>query len=100
MKYDDASWHYGGDFPKDLPTKAGATHIAMFLAWAVLNGLASDFHTAEPSEELAGLRDRKITPGEWFIMTCDEKFTDEDLSDEGNLFALGYYEQGGIYLHD
>ena len=24
MKYDDASWHYGGNFPKDLPTEAGA----------------------------------------------------------------------------
>jgi hypothetical protein len=33
MKYDDASWHYGGDFPADLPREAGSTHIAMFLAW-------------------------------------------------------------------
>ena len=23
MKYDDASWHYGGDFPADLPQEAG-----------------------------------------------------------------------------
>jgi hypothetical protein len=38
MKYDDASWHYGGDFPTDLPRKAGSTHIALFLACAVLNG--------------------------------------------------------------
>ncbi|WP_262497415.1 DUF7832 domain-containing protein [Pedobacter caeni] len=28
-KYDDASWHYGGDFPKDLPQINGATHIGM-----------------------------------------------------------------------
>ena len=33
-KYDDASWHYGGDFPKDLPIEAGATHTGMFLALA------------------------------------------------------------------
>ena len=28
-KYDDASWHYGGDFPDDLPEENGATHIGM-----------------------------------------------------------------------
>src|SRR6266404_3538306 len=36
MKYDDASWHYGGDFPEDLPREAGATHTGMFVAWALL----------------------------------------------------------------
>lgn len=40
MKYDDASWHCAGDFPKDLPEAAGATHTGMFLAWALLSGLA------------------------------------------------------------
>ena len=33
MKYDDASWHYGGNFPKGLSRKNGATHIAFFLVW-------------------------------------------------------------------
>ncbi|WP_441328174.1 DUF7832 domain-containing protein [Mesorhizobium album] len=33
MKYDDASWHSGGNFPRELPPEAGATHIAMFVAW-------------------------------------------------------------------
>ena len=33
MKYDDASWHYEGAYPADLPPEAGATHIGMFLAW-------------------------------------------------------------------
>ncbi|WP_265102660.1 hypothetical protein [Acinetobacter sp. 'aerobic (ED)'] len=39
MKYDDASWHYGGDFPADLPQEAGATHIGMFLTWMLLQTL-------------------------------------------------------------
>jgi len=43
MKYDDASWHYGGDFPDDLPDEAGATHTGMFLAWALLSGLGGIF---------------------------------------------------------
>ena len=100
MKYDDASWHYGGDFPSELPREAGATHIGMFVAWAVLNGLAGRYHTIDSAEELAKLRSREITPGAWLIRACDGKFTDEDLSDEGNAFAVGYYETGGAYLGD
>lgn len=49
MKYDDASWHYGGEFPDDLPPTAGATHNTLeapnamcastpqaFLHWALV----------------------------------------------------------------
>jgi len=100
MKYDDASCHYGGYFPADLPREAGSTHIAMFLAWAVLNGLGSDYHKVDTLEEFSKLRAREVTPGEWFRRTCDEKFTDEDLSDEGNLFAVRYYGDDGSYLDD
>jgi hypothetical protein len=107
MKYDDASWHYGGNFPKDLPASAGATHIAMFVAWAVLNGLASDLHQTEFVEELSQLRTRSLTPVEWFLGVCDGKFTDEDLCPEGNDFGLVYYghdnglhTQPGSFLAD
>jgi hypothetical protein len=91
LKYDDASWHYGGDFPDDLPVEAGATHIGMFVAWAVLNGLSGPIHTEEFPEAVAKLQKRELTPGAWFIEACDEKFTDEDLNDEGNAFAQAYY---------
>lgn len=97
MKYDDASWHYGGDFPAGLPNSAGAIHIANFVAWAALNGLGG-----EDLEQVEQLRARTTTPTEWFIRNCDEKFTDEDLSSEGNLFAAEYYGSGsaGEYLAD
>ena len=101
MKYDDASWHYGGDFPKDLPNEAGATHIAMFVAWCVLNGLAGDIHTDDLPENLGQLKTRELTPGQWFIKSCDEKFTDEDLNEKGNLFASFYYQaEDAEYLDD
>jgi hypothetical protein len=44
MAYDRADAHYGGNFPSDLPPEAGATHIGMFLAWVILNGLEGEFH--------------------------------------------------------
>ena len=40
------------------------------------------------------LRRGDQTPGAWFIRACDEKFTDEDLTEEGNAFALSYYSDG------
>jgi hypothetical protein len=91
MKYDDASWHYGGDFPSDLPPEAGATHIAMFLAWALLSGLAGELHQQEFPQGLKLLRSRGITPGKFFLQYCDGKLTDEDLNEAGNAFAQAYY---------
>lgn len=101
MKYDDASWHYGGTFPADLDDTAGATHIAMFVAWCVLNGLGGELHIEDFAEDLEQLRTREVTPGDWFIRNCDSKFTDEDLSEEGNAFAASHYaSEDAPYLAD
>ncbi|MEO7100992.1 MAG: hypothetical protein ABI162_16670 [Luteolibacter sp.] len=100
-KYDDADWHYGGDFPSDLPNAAGATHIGMFVASCILQGLVGELHAEDFPEELEGLQSREITPGAWLIAACDEKFTDEELNDEGNAFAMDYYySDGAQYLSD
>jgi len=99
MKYDDASWHYGGDFPKDLPDEAGATHIGMYVAWALLSGFAGSIHAVEFPDDLASLRRRQITPGQFFLKHCDGKFTDEDLNDDGNEFTQAYYATNS-YLGD
>lgn len=85
--YDVAEWHYGGDFPQGLPPAAGGTHIGMFLAWMLLNGLGAESH----SGRLEPLRDRTTTPGAWFLGHCAETLSDADLSDEGNRFAQAYY---------
>lgn len=103
MKYDDAGWHVGADFPKDLPPAAGATHIGMFATWCMLNGLAGELHVVELDDDLQRLRLRlrQVTPGAWFIAACDGKFIDEDLNDEGNVFAESYYNDAQPnYLSD
>lgn len=101
MKYDDASWHYGGDFPSDLPAAAGGTHIGMFVAWCLLNGMAGEVHTEELPDILEKLKNRERTPGAWFLGACDGKFVDEDLSEEGNAFAKSYFDfDVGQYLSD
>lgn len=101
MKYDDASWHYGGNFPQDLPIEAAATHTGMFLAWALLSGLSGALHSEEFPKDIDRLKSRSVTPGAFFLEVCDGKFTDEDLNDEGNSFAQAYFDfDTGEYLDD
>ena len=93
-KYDDASWHYGGDFPDDLPEENGATHIGMFLTWCIDNDLLSEEQIEDSEYEIESVKNRKMTGAEFLIDICDEKFTDYDLNDIGNEFATDYYEDG------
>ncbi len=61
MKYDDASWHYGGDFPSELPEICGAIHSGIFLAWAINSDLAGDVLVEEYPEDLLALKiERKL----------------------------------------
>ncbi len=103
MKYDDASWHYGGKFPKDLPDHAGATHIGMFLAWMIIGQFESEQLAEEFGELLDTLRARGLTGAELLMSALDGKFSDQDLNKVGNAFALAYYQgkdDDSIYIDD
>ena len=102
MSYDRADWHYCGDFPRDLPPEAGGTHIGMFLAWAILRGLEGDLHREDSVESLRAVRERRMTGRDFLFRECDEKFTGEDLNEEGNAFTKAYFEKDGPegYLAD
>lgn len=92
MKYEDASWHYGAiNFPTELTEENGFTHIGMFLSWAFENDFAGEFHLKECAEDMKEFELREMTGREIFIKNCDGKLTDEDLNQEGNEFAMYYY---------
>src|SRR5262245_40640906 len=95
MRYDRDEWHSGGDYPSDLPPENGGTHIGMFLAWAIINGLAGDHLRRYAKTELDALAARHVTGGEFLRRVCDGKFCDDELNDEGNAFARDYYGEGG-----
>jgi hypothetical protein len=99
-KYDDASWHYDGDFPKDLPDEAGGTHIAMFLAWALTSGLEGRFFTEDFPDDLQVLDKRLTTPGQFLMNSCDGKMVSDLFNDEGNAFARAYYAPMSTYVAD
>ncbi len=103
MSYDRADFDYSTE---DEPLSKGhaATHIGMFLAWAVQNGLESEFHRERSAELLARLRRREITGRQFFRAACGDRFSERDLSAEGNAFAQYYYVdeagQRGPYFAD
>ena len=96
-KYDDASWHFAGDFPSDLPKENGGTHIGIFLAWCIHNKLLSEFQLEESSQDVSQVLSRQITGRDFLFSCCDGKLTDEDLNDLGNCFASDYYNDEGKF---
>lgn len=92
MVYDRAYWHFGGEYPEDLPRVNGGTHIGMFLAWVINNNLEGEVHKLESQESLSAVRNREMTGRDFLIKECSEKFTEDDLNEKGNAFALDYYE--------
>lgn len=100
MKYDDANWHSGGDFPQNSPTEFGGTHIALYLRWCFCKGWAGEIHTEDYPELIEQVIDGTKSATEFFFEYCDGKLTDEDLSAEGNQFTNQYYGDKGLYLGD
>lgn len=98
MKYDDVDWHVGGDFPKELDVRAARTHIGIFLAWAVAQGLESEMLRSQYPDRLHDLRAGVLKGTDVLEQCCDDKLTNDDLSDLGNSFARDYYETS--YLDD
>jgi hypothetical protein len=92
MSYDRADWHYGGDYPKELPPENGGTHIGMFLAWAIMNGLEGDELQEDSAPSLAAVRARQMTGRQFLFRECDEKLWEADFNDEGSAFATAYYQ--------
>lgn len=90
-KYDDASWHYEGNYPKDLPIENAAIHIGMFLAWCVEMDFVSEELREDEEDAIAQIKAHEMS-GAALLWRLDGKLIDDDLSDEGNGFATDYYE--------
>lgn len=97
-KHDDASFHYNGHFPDDLPDEAGGTHIGHFVSWLLLNGLFTPDVYRRAAPKVEALRNRRITGRDFLLEDLDEKLLEQDLTPEGHRFATDYYDE--IYLDD
>jgi hypothetical protein len=95
-KLDDASFHIGADdFPDEAPEENGATHIGMFLTWAIRKGL---FASADaPPEAVEAVRTGKVSGREFVLEQYYGKLFSEFFSPAGAAFAMQHYE---AYLAD
>ncbi len=105
MAIDRMDWHYGGNFPADLPNACGGTHIGMFLAWIILHDLIGADHRDDSVAELEAVRARRMSGRDFLVGQCDEKFWAADLNEEGQAFTASYYsgehaKTYGSYLED
>ena len=100
MKYDDASWHAGGDFPETSPEEFGGTHIALFLKWCFIKGWHGDMHREENQKDVVAVISGQMSATDFFFKNCGGKLTDEDFSIDGNKFAERYFGDNGLYLDD
>lgn len=93
-KLDSMYWHLsGGEFPPDLPEENAATHIGLFVAWAINSSLWGPPSTAEEQAAIQLVRDRVITGRAFVIEHCDGKLFPDMLNAQGGAFALKYYER-------
>lgn len=98
--YDKAKYHYGGEYPEDLPNDQAFVHTGMFLGWLIDAGLTSQDFDRETSEGIRDFRDRKLT-GPGVYQEWDGCLVDDMLSEEGNRFAAAYFDfEVGEYLND
>ena len=98
---DRADWHYGaGDYPRELPPENGGTHIGMYLAWVVQQGLGSAMLQKYARDSLPLLRERKITGRQLLFSELDEKLFYSLLTKVGKDFTRIYYDDTGCYLAD
>ncbi len=98
--YDKAKYHYESIEQHGLPEEHAANHTVVFLRWLIENELMSPWFIEESGDEIA-----KFHAGSTSIHQVYEWWDccliDDMLSDEGNAFAMHYFDFGkGKYIHE
>lgn len=93
-KFDDASWHWGADnFPEDVPEENGATHIGMFVTWAITRGLFADPDlTPEEVEAVEAVRTGSMSGRDFLLRYFNGKLYSDCFTDQAADFAALYYD--------
>lgn len=87
---DRADWHYDADnFPDDVPEENGATHIGMFVRWAIGRGFFID--DATPPEAIEAVRAGTMSGRDLVLEHLDGKLWPSMLTDECAAFAEAHW---------
>ena len=98
--YDKAKYHFDSIHKHGLSEEHAENHTVVFLRWLIERRLMSDFFEREAADIMAKYRSGTVgihKVYEWW----DGCLIDDMLSDEGNAFALYYFDfQRGRYIRD
>jgi hypothetical protein len=98
--YDKAKYHDGTIDKHGLSEDHAANHTVVFLRWLIERRLMSEFFEQEAAENLATFRAGRATIHEVYDW-WDRCLVDDMLSEEGNAFAMHYFDfEHGRYIHD
>ncbi len=99
--YDKAKYHYGGEYPDDLPEEQAFIHTGMFLGWMLDHDLYDRDFWQDVAGYIASFKAREMTGAQVSEHACDGVLMDEMLNAEGNAFAQSYFDfERGKYLQD
>ena len=98
--YDKAKYHSESVRELGLSDEHAANHTVVFLRWLIENRMMSDSFEAESGDVLARFRGGAASIHEVYEW-WDSCLLDEMLSDEGNAFAMHYFDfDRGPYIKD
>lgn len=95
-----AKWHLEEVDELGLPEEHAGHHIACFLRWLEERGLVSDWFREENAEELAAIREGRLSWPKFLMESLDGCLTDEMVTAEGNAFGAAYYGERGRFWDD
>jgi hypothetical protein len=96
---DRADWHYGGNYPQELPPENAGTHIGIYLAWIIHRELGSKSLVKLGAGTYQKVLQREATGRDLLFTELDEKFFPQLLNNEGGAFTRDYYESND-YVND
>jgi predicted DNA-binding WGR domain protein len=101
--FDNASWHYGGDFPSDLDNHQAYIHTGLYIGWLLREGLFTSVFQKDNKEGISRFLHKDITAPDFYEKYMDGKFMSYELSDQGIAFTIYYFDTDfsrSMYIND
>lgn len=101
--FDNAAWHYGGDFPSDLSDHQAYVHTGFYIGWLLQRRLFSLNFQTENKDDINQFMEQKITAPGFYKNFMDGKFMSDELTDTATRFTKDYFSTDfskSLYIHD
>lgn len=94
MVFDKAKWHFGGEFPDNLPQYQGYVITGFFVGYLIQNGMMSAKYYRHKNylQHTEAVKNGVLSPVRFFHDYMDGVFDSADTNYIGYLFSKSHYE--------